>query len=435
MAGIKLDLKNSGITEKTISEYKEQVENIHKDLHRRANDEKDFVGWIELPTNYDKKEFSRIKKAAKKIKKESDILVVIGIGGSYLGARAVIEALTSSFQNMLTDKQRKYPQILYVGNNLSPNYINDLIEYIGDKDFSVNVISKSGTTTEPAIAFRIFREMLENKYGIEEARSRIYVTTDKEKGALKTLADNEGYEKFVIPDNVGGRYSVLTPVGLLPIATAGIDIDKLMEGAQTAQERYNDSNLKYNECYKYAVVRNILYKLYKNTEILVNYEPKMHYFTEWWKQLYGESEGKEQKGIFPAGVDFTTDLHSMGQYIQEGRRNLFETVISIENSATDIIINKDEDNLDGLNYLAGKGLDYVNKKAMEGTIKAHVSGDVPNIVINIEKLDEENMGELIYFFEKSCAMSGMILGVNPFNQPGVEEYKKNMFKLLKKPGY
>lgn len=435
MAGIKVNLKNSGITEKTISEYKEQVENIHKDLHRRANDEKDFVGWIELPTNYDKKEFSRIKKAAKKIKKESDILVVIGIGGSYLGARAVIEALTSSFQNMLTDKQRKYPQILYVGNNLSPNYINELIEYIGDKDFSVNVISKSGTTTEPAIAFRIFREMLENKYGIEEARSRIYVTTDKEKGALKTLADNEGYEKFVIPDNVGGRYSVLTPVGLLPIATAGIDIDKLMEGAQTAQERYNDSNLKYNECYKYAVVRNILYKLYKNTEILVNYEPKMHYFTEWWKQLYGESEGKEQKGIFPAGVDFTTDLHSMGQYIQEGRRNLFETVISIENSATDIIINKDEDNLDGLNYLAGKGLDYVNKKAMEGTVKAHVSGDVPNIVINIEKLDEENIGELIYFFEKSCAMSGMILGVNPFNQPGVEEYKKNMFKLLKKPGY
>ena len=435
MAGIKLDLKNSGITEKTISEYKEQIENIHKDLHRRANDEKDFVGWIELPTNYDKKEFSRIKKSAKKIKKESDILVVIGIGGSYLGARAVIEALTSSFQNMLTDKQRKYPQILYVGNNLSPNYINELIEYIGDKDFSVNVISKSGTTTEPAIAFRIFREMLENKYGIEEARSRIYVTTDKERGALKTLADNEGYEKFVIPDNVGGRYSVLTPVGLLPIATAGIDIDKLMEGAQTAQERYNDSNLKYNECYKYAVVRNILYKLYKNTEILVNYEPKMHYFTEWWKQLYGESEGKEQKGIFPAGVDFTTDLHSMGQYIQEGRRNLFETVISIENSATDIIINKDEDNLDGLNYLAGKGLDYVNKKAMEGTIKAHVSGDVPNIVINIEKLDEENIGELIYFFEKSCAMSGMILGVNPFNQPGVEEYKKNMFHLLKKPGF
>ena len=336
---------------------------------------------------------------------------------------------------MLTDKQRKYPQILYVGNNLSPNYINELIEYIGEKDFSVNVISKSGTTTEPAIAFRIFREILENKYGIDEARSRIYVTTDKERGALKTLADNEGYEKFVIPDNVGGRYSVLTAVGLLPIATAGIDIDKLMQGAQNAQERYDDPNLKYNECYKYAVTRNILYKLYKNTEILVNYEPKMHYFTEWWKQLFGESEGKDQKGIFPAGVDFTTDLHSMGQYIQEGRRNLFETVISIENPKSDITINKDEDNLDGLNYLAGKTLDYVNKKAMEGTVKAHVTGDVPNIMLTIEDLDEENIGELIYFFEKACAMSGMILGVNPFNQPGVEEYKKNMFKLLKKPGF
>lgn len=435
MSNIKLNLKNAGINQKSIMEYKEQVENIHKELHRRANDEKDFVGWLELPINFDKVEFKRIKKAAKKIKKESDILVVIGIGGSYLGARAVIEALTSNFNNMLTEKQRKYPQILYVGNNLSSNYINELIEYIGDKDFSVNVISKSGTTTEPAIAFRIFREILENKYGIEEARSRIYVTTDKERGALKTLAENEGYEQFVIPDNVGGRYSVLTAVGLLPIATAGIDIDKLMQGAQNAQDRYNDPNLKYNECYQYAVARNILYKLYKNTEILVNYEPKMHYFTEWWKQLYGESEGKDQKGIFPAGVDFTTDLHSMGQYIQEGRRNLFETVISIENPESDITINKDEDNLDGLNYLAGKSLDYVNKKAMEGTIKAHVSGDVPNIVINIEKLDAENIGELIYFFEKACAMSGMILGVNPFNQPGVEEYKKNMFKLLKKPGY
>ena len=435
MAGIKLNLKNTGIPQKSIMEYKEQVENIHKELHKKANDEKDFVGWLELPTKYDKKEFSRIKKAAKKIKKESDILVVIGIGGSYLGARAVIEALTNTFNNMLTDKQRKYPQILYVGNNLSPNYINELIEYIGEKDFSVNVISKSGTTTEPAIAFRIFREILENKYGIDEARSRIYVTTDKERGALKILADNEGYEKFVIPDNVGGRYSVLTAVGLLPIATAGIGIDKLMQGAQNAQERYDDPNLKYNECYKYAVTRNILYKLYKNTEILVNYEPKMHYFTEWWKQLFGESEGKDQKGIFPAGVDFTTDLHSMGQYIQEGRRNLFETVISIENPKSDITINKDEDNLDGLNYLAGKTLDYVNKKAMEGTVKAHVTGDVPNIMLTIENLDEENIGELIYFFEKACAMSGMILGVNPFNQPGVEEYKKNMFKLLKKPGF
>ena len=435
MANISLNLKHAGITQKTILTYKEQVENIHKDLHRRANDEKDFVGWLELPTNYDKEEFARIKKAAKKIKKESDILVVIGIGGSYLGARAVIEALTSSFYNMLPNKQRKYPQVLYVGNNLSPNYINELIEYIEDKDFSVNVISKSGTTTEPAVAFRIFREILENKYGIDEARSRIYATTDKAKGALKTLAQNEGYEQFVVPDNVGGRYSVLTAVGLLPIAVAGIDIDKLMMGAKIAQDRYDDPNLKYNECYKYAVVRNILYKLYKNIEILVNYEPKMHYFTEWWKQLFGESEGKDQMGIFPAGVDFTTDLHSMGQYIQEGRRNLFETVISIKTPNSDITIHPDDDNLDGLNYLAGKGLDYVNKKAMEGTIKAHVSGDVPNIVIEMEKLDEENIGELIYFFEKACAMSGNILGVNPFNQPGVEEYKKNMFKLLEKPGY
>ena len=435
MANIKLDLKNSGITEKNIMEYKEQVENIHKELHERANNENDFVGWLELPTNYDKKEFARIKKAAKKIKKESDILVVIGIGGSYLGARAVIEALTSTFYNMQSEKQRKNPQILYVGNNLSPNYINDLLEIIEGKDFSVNVISKSGTTTEPAIAFRIFREILENKYGIEEARSRIYVTTDKEKGALKTLSNEEGYETFVIPDNVGGRYSVLTAVGLLPIACSGIDIDKLMQGAQIAQDRYNDPDLKYNECYKYAVARNILHKTNKDIEILVNYEPKMHYFTEWWKQLYGESEGKNQKGIFPAGVDFTTDLHSMGQYIQEGQRKLFETVIRIENSNSDITIQKDEDNLDGLNYLSGKTLDYVNKKAMEGTIKAHVSGNVPNILINMEKLDEENIGELIYFFEKACSISGMILGVNPFNQPGVEEYKKNMFHLLKKPGY
>lgn len=432
---IKLDLKNTGISQKNILEYGKDIEKIHKELHNNSSDLNDFRGWIELPTNYDNNEFKRIKKAAKKIKKESDILVVIGIGGSYLGARAVIESLTSSFDAMVETKKRKFPQVLYVGNNLSPNYMKELIDYIGNKDFSINVISKSGTTTEPAIAFRIFREILENKYGIDEARSRIYVTTDKEKGALKILADNEGYEKFVIPDNIGGRYSVLTAVGLLPIATAGIDIDKLIKGAQNAQLKYDDKSLKYNECYQYAVIRNILYKLYKNTEILVNYEPKMHFFTEWWKQLYGESEGKDQKGIFPAGVDFTTDLHSMGQYIQDGRRNLFETVISIKESENDIIINKDEDNLDGLNYLSGKTLDYVNKKAMEGTIEAHVSGDVPNILIEIDRLDEENIGSLIYFFEKACAMSGMILGVNPFNQPGVEEYKKNMFKLLKKPGF
>ena len=432
---LKLNLDNSQVDEKEIMKYKEEVENIHKDLHRRSEDETDFVGWLDLPTNYDKKEFERIKKAAKKISKESEVLVVIGIGGSYLGARAVIESLTNTFYNLQDNKKRKYPMILFAGNNLSPNYINDLIDLIGEKDFSVNVISKSGTTTEPAIAFRIFREILENKYGIDEARSRIYVTTDKEKGALKTLSNMEGYEKFVVPDNVGGRYSVLTAVGLLPIAVAGIDIEKLMSGARIAQEKYSDENLKYNECYKYAVTRNILYKNNKNIEILVNYEPKMHYFIEWWKQLYGESEGKEGKGIFPSGVDYTTDLHSMGQYIQDGRRNLLETVLCIKNPSSNIKINTDDDNLDGLNYLAGKDLDYVNKKAMEGTVEAHVTGDVPNLMITIDKLDEENIGELIYFFELACAVSGNILGVNPFNQPGVEEYKKNMFRLLEKPGY
>ena len=432
---IKIDLKNAGIDKKEIMKYKEQVENIHKDLHRRKDDEKDFVGWLDLPTNYDKKEFKRIQTAAKRINKDSDILLVIGIGGSYLGARAVIEALSSSFYQMQTLKQRKHTLVLYAGNNLNPNYINELIEVIGDKDFSINVISKSGTTTEPAIAFRIFREILENKYGIDEARSRIYVTTDKVKGALKTLSDEEGYETFVIPDNIGGRFSVLTPVGLLPIACAGIDIEKLMNGAKLAQDNYNDSNLKYNECYQYAVLRNILYNDNKTIEVFANYEPKMHYMTEWLKQLYGESEGKEQEGIFPAGIDLTTDLHSMGQYMQEGLRNLFETVISIDNPKSNITINSDDDNLDGLNYLAGKDLDYVNKKAMEGTIEAHVSGGVPNIHISLEKLDEENLGGLIYFFELATAMSGNILGVNPFNQPGVEAYKKNMFRLLKKPGY
>ena len=435
MAEISLNLKNSGITMKSIMEYKEKVEDIHEDLHKRADNVKDFVGWLNLPTDYDRVEFKNIKKVAKKIRKESDVLLVIGIGGSYLGARAVIEALTSSFNNLLPAKKRKYPQVLYVGNNLSSNYINELIEFLENKDFSINVISKSGTTTEPAIAFRIFREILENKYGIDEARSRIYATTDMKKGALKTLADNEGYEEFVVPDNVGGRYSVLTAVGLLPIAVAGIDITKLMQGARIAQERYNDSSLKYNECYQYAVARNILYNEGKSTEILVNYEPKMHYFTEWWKQLFGESEGKEGKGIFPAGVDNTTDLHSMGQYIQQGRRNLFETVVYVEEPKSDVILNPDDDNLDGLNYLAGKTLDFVNKKAMEGTIEAHISGDVPNISIKMNRLDEENLGEIIYFFEKACAVSGSILGINPFDQPGVEEYKKNMFKLLKKPGY
>ncbi len=432
MSNIKVDFSNSGVVNSDIMKYKNDVEKIHNDFYAKKDDENEFLGWLDLPTNYDKEEFERIKKAAKQIQNNSEVFITIGIGGSYLGARAVIEAMTNTFHNF---KKRDVPQMLYAGNNISQRYILDMIDLIGDRDFSINVISKSGTTTEPAIAFRIFREILENKYGIDEARKRIYVTTDRKKGALKQLANEEEYETFVIPDNVGGRYSVLTAVGLLPIAVAGINIDKLMQGAKIAQDKYSDKNLKYNECYQYAVIRNVLYNEEKNTEILVNYEPKLHYFTEWWKQLYGESEGKDLKGIFPAGVDFTTDLHSMGQYIQEGRRNLFETVINIEKTDEDITIKADEDNLDGLNYLTGKTLDYVNKKAMEGTIQAHIKGGVPNILINIEGLDEENLGQLIYFFELSCAVSGKILGVNPFNQPGVEEYKKNMFKLLEKPGY
>ena len=432
MSNIKVDFENTGIKQEEVMKYAPKVEEIHRKIHENANIESEFLGWLDLPTNYDKEEFERIKKSAEKIKGDSEVFVCIGIGGSYLGARAIIEALTHTFYNY---SKRETPQILYVGNNLSPNYIADLIDLIGDRDVSINVISKSGTTTEPAIAFRIFREFLENKYGFEEARKRIYVTTDKEKGALKKLSIEEGYETFIVPDNIGGRYSVLTAVGLLPIAVAGINIDDLMLGAKYAQDKYLDSNLKYNECYQYAVTRNILYKNDKNIEILANYEPKLHYITEWWKQLYGESEGKENKGIFPAGVDFTTDLHSMGQYIQEGRRNLFETVLNVVNTKIDIKIKEDEDNLDGLNFLAEKTVDFVNKKAMEGTIKAHVDGGVPNILINIEKLDEKTIGHLIYFFELACAVSGNILEVNPFNQPGVEEYKKNMFKLLGKEGY
>ncbi len=435
MENLKLDLQNSGIDTKEIQEYSKKVKEIHEELQKNKNNEDEFLGWIDLPENYDKEEFERIKKAAKKIQKDSDVLLVIGIGGSYLGARAVIESLTNSFYNMQEKGKRKTPQIIYVGNTLSSNYIHDVMELIEDKDFSINVISKSGTTTEPAVAFRIFRELLEAKYDLKEARGRIFVTTDKEKGALKKLAIKENYQTFVIPDNIGGRYSVLTAVGLLPIAVAGIKIDKLMEGARQAREKYSDSSLKYNECYKYAVARNILYGNDKNIEILVNYEPKMHYMTEWWKQLYGESEGKDEKGIFPTGAEFTTDLHSLGQYIQEGRRNLFETVIKINTPENDMKVSLDEDDLDGLNYLTGKSIDYINKKAMEGTIEAHVVGDVPNILIEMEKLDELNLGKLIYFFELACAMSGKILGVNPFNQPGVEKYKKNMFRLLEKPGY
>ena len=435
MSNITLDFEYTNIDTKEIMKYADKVENIHKELNLKKSDKSEFLGWMNLPSKYNKKEFEKIKKCAKRIRENSEILVVIGIGGSYLGARAVIESLTHTFYNLLPQEQRKTPQILYVGNNISGTYLNDLVELIGDRDLSINVISKSGTTTEPAIAFRFFREFMENKYGIKEARNRIYVTTDKRKGALKTLAEKEGYETFIIPDNIGGRYSVLTPVGMLPIAVAGVNIDKLIEGAKFAEEKYKDSNLKYNDCYKYAVVRNILYKNMKNIELLVTYEPKMHYIIEWWKQLFGESEGKDWKGIYPSGAEFTTDLHSLGQYIQEGKRNLFETILNIEKQESNMKIHLDEDNLDELNYIEDKTMDFVNEKAMQGTIEAHVEGGVPNIIINMEKLDEETIGHLIYFFELACAMSGKILGINPFNQPGVEKYKTNMFRLLGKPGY
>ena len=431
MANIKVDFEKSFITSKQIMEYSDEIQKIHKELNERADKKNDFCGWLNLPSKSNKRELDKIKKCAKKIQENSDVFVVIGIGGSYLGARAVIESLTNSFYNMQDKETRKFPQIFYVGNNLSSTYINDLIELIQDKDISINVISKSGTTTEPAIAFRIFRNLLESKYGIKEAQKRIYVTTDKSKGALRELSEEEEYETFVIPNNVGGRYSVLTPVGLLPIAVAGIDIDKLLDGARFAQEKYSDSNLKYNDCYKYAVARNILYNQKKSIEILTCYNPKLYYMVEWWKQLFGESEGKENEGLFPAGTQFTTDLHSLGQYIQEGPRIMFETVLWISKEESDIKINLEEDNLDGLNYLAGKTVNFVNNKAMLGTLQAHVDGDVPNMVIKMDKLDETTIGHLIYFFEKACAVSGMILGVNPFNQPGVEKYKSNMFKLLK----
>ena len=432
MSNIKVELGNSGYSKNDIFEHSDVVEDINDELIVKSKEKEYFCGWINLPSKYkNSEEYNRVKKAAEKIRSDSDILLVIGIGGSYLGARAVIESLHSSMY--LADETK--PKVIFVGNNLSANYINDIINIIEGKDFSINVISKSGTTTEPAIAFRIFREIIEGKYGIEEAKKRIYVTTDSKKGALKTLANSEGYESFVIPDDVGGRFSVLTPVGLLPIAASGINIDELMDGAILAEDKYSDKSLEYNECYQYAVVRNLQYDNGKSIEILESYEPRMHYFIEWWKQLFGESEGKENKGLFPTGAEFTTDLHSLGQYLQEGRRLMFETVLNFENSETDITINYDEDNLDNLNFLTGKKLSYVNHKAMEGTIKAHVDGDVPNILINIKELNATSMGELIYFFEKACAMSAELLEVNPFNQPGVEKYKKNMFELLEKPGY
>ncbi|HHW47575.1 MAG TPA: glucose-6-phosphate isomerase [Clostridiaceae bacterium] len=411
------------------------VKCAHEILHSKTGAGSDFTGWVDLPLNYDKQEFARIKAAAEKIRLNSDALIVIGIGGSYLGARATIDALSHSFYNLLPRSKRGGPEIYFAGNNLSSTYIKELLEVIEDKDISINVISKSGTTTEPAVAFRLFKEYIENRYGKQNAARRIYVTTDKSRGALKKLADEEGYETFVIPDDVGGRYSVLTAVGLLPIAVCGIDIDELMKGAADACELYNDSRLEANECYQYAAIRNILYRKGKTIEIMVNYEPGLHYFTEWWKQLYGESEGKDQRGIFPAGVDFTTDLHSMGQYIQDGLRNIFETVINVERPKKDLTIKEDKDNIDGLNFLAGNGIDYVNKKALQGTVLAHTDGGVPNLVLNVPELNAYYFGNMVYFFEKACGISGYLLGINPFDQPGVEAYKKNMFALLGKPGY
>lgn len=395
----------------------------------------DFLGWIDLPVNYDKEEFSRIKKAAEKIQGDTDVLLVIGIGGSYLGARAAIEFLRHSFYNSVSKEVRKTPEIYYVGNNISSTYISHLKDVIKDKDFSINIISKSGTTTEPAIAFRVFKKMLEEKYGKAEAAKRIYATTDKAKGALKNLATEEGYESFVVPDDVGGRFSVLTAVGLLPIAVSGANIDELMAGAASGRKRALENGFADNDAMRYAAVRNILLRKGKEIEIIANYEPTLHYVSEWWKQLYGESEGKDQKGIFPAAVDLTTDLHSMGQFIQDGARIMFETVLNVEKSPCEVILEEEPVDLDGLNYLAGKSVDFINKCAMNGTILAHTDGQVPNLMVHIPEQNEFYLGELFYFFEFACGVSGYMLGINPFNQPGVESYKKNMFALLGKPGY
>ncbi len=408
------------------------VKAAHEALHTGTGLGNDYIGWLNLPTDYDKDEFARIKTAANKIQNNSDIFVVIGIGGSYLGARAAIEFIKSPNYNALC---KNTPQIYYTGNSISSNALSELLEICEGKDISINMISKSGTTTEPAIAFRLFRELLEKKYGKDGARERIYCTTDKAKGTLKALADREGYETFVVPDNVGGRYSVLTAVGLLPIAVSGADIDALMSGAKAAQDKFTDPDIEKNDCYKYAAIRNILYNKGLTTEILVSYEPAFTLMNEWFKQLYGESEGKDFKGIFPASVIFSTDLHSMGQYIQDGRRTLFETVVHFDKVQREITIGTDPENLDGLNFLSGKTMQFVNQKAFEGTVLAHNDGGVPNIVLNVDAMDEYNLGYLIYFFEKACAISGYLLGVNPFNQPGVESYKKNMFALLGKRGY
>ena len=435
--GISLDLSKVApyLDINEIDYMEDMVKSAHDKLHNGTGAGNDFLGWIDLPVNYDKDEFEKIKKAAEKIQSDSDVLIVIGIGGSYLGARAAIEMLTNNFHNALDDDKRKAPKIFYVGNSISSTYMAELLQAIEGKDVSLNIISKSGTTTEPAIAFRILKSYVEKKYGVDEARKRIYATTDKAKGALKTLADAEGYETFVVPDDVGGRFSVLTAVGLLPIAAAGINIDEMMKGAADAREAYSNPSLKENDAYKYAAVRNALYNKGKVIEVLVNYEPSLHYFNEWWKQLYGESEGKDNKGLFPAAVDFSTDLHSMGQYIQEGRRDIFETVINVGSPREEIVIEANDENIDGLNFLAGKTMDYVNKQAFRGTLLAHNDGEVPNVVVNVPELTPYYFGRLVYFFEKACGISGYVLGINPFDQPGVEAYKKNMFALLGKPGF
>ncbi|UJF14630.1 glucose-6-phosphate isomerase [Jeotgalibaca sp. MA1X17-3] len=412
-----------------------QVSAADKTLREGTGAGGDFVGWVDWPENYDKEEFARIKKAAEKIQSDSEVLVVIGIGGSYLGARAAIDFLNHTFNNLQSKEDRKAPQVFFAGNSISSTYLADLIEVIGDRDFSVNMISKSGTTTEPAIAFRVFKKLLIDKYGKEEAVKRIYSTTDKERGAAKHEADVEGYETFVIPDDIGGRFTVLTAVGLLPIAVSGADIDAIMEGAKDARKAYSDSDLEKNGAYQYAAIRNILYRKGKVTELLINYEPGMQYFSEWWKQLFGESEGKDEKGIFPASANFSTDLHSLGQYIQEGRRNIFETVIKVDNPRKNLDIPMQDEDLDGLQYLQGKDLDFVNTKAYQGTLLAHTDGDVPNLLLSIPKMDAYSLGYLIYFFEIAVGISGYLNGVNPFDQPGVEAYKKNMFALLGKPGY
>jgi glucose-6-phosphate isomerase len=423
------------VSQEEIDNFENTVNLAKETLINKKGAGSDFLGWIDLPVNYDKEEFDRIKKAAKKIQGDSEVLVVIGIGGSYLGAKACIEALSHSFYTLLDKSKRKFPHIVFCGNSISEKYLNDLAQALEDKDYSINVISKSGTTTEPAIAFRVLKKALIKKYGEEEAKRRIYATTDKSKGALKKLTDEEGYESFVVPDDIGGRFSVLTAVGLLPIAVSGIDIDKLMSGAQRARKSALEDPYKENAALLYAALRNIIHRKGKFVEILANYEPSLHYVSEWWKQLYGESEGKDNKGIFPASVYLTTDLHSMGQFIQEGSRILYETVISIKKPIVNMLLEKEEKDTDGMNYLTGKSIDFVNKSAMNGTMLAHTDGGVPNLSIILPELSEEYIGELFYFFEFACGVSGYILAVNPFNQPGVESYKKNMFALLGKPGF